>query len=136
MVWKIYFENLRAIVTTKEAEVSLANKQVEYWREKAGELEKRSPEAVERVLAERISIRETEIVKLRDDREHGFSGTRAGRAGGRRYATGAGARAEGFREMLAMEEPSPGDPDYQEYLDYLEGLCIDGQEVSEGSEAW
>jgi len=119
VVWKMYFENLKATIGTKEAEVSLANKQVDYWREKAGELEKRSPEAVERVLAERISIREAEIGRLAEDREHGS------RELGRVEQEVAVLhrtleQTKGFREMLAMEQPDPNDPDYQEYMEYME----------------
>ncbi len=119
IVWRMYFENLRATVTTKEAEVSLANKQVEYWREKATELEKRSPEAVERVLAERISIREDEIKRLAEDKEHEAQELQRAEqevAVMRRALE----QTEGFREMLAMETPGPDDPDFQDYLEYLE----------------
>jgi hypothetical protein len=82
VVWKMYFENLKATIGSKEAEVSLANKQVDYWREKAGELERRSPEAVERVLAERISIREAEIKAAGRGQGARVAGVGAGRAGG------------------------------------------------------
>lgn len=128
-VWKMYFENLKATVTSKEAEVSLTNKQVDFWREKAAELEKRSPEAVERVLAERITIREVEIDRLREDKEHGSQELAQAEqevAVMRRALE----QTEGFREMLAMEEPSPDGPDYEEYLEYLES-----QEGLDGSEA-
>ncbi|MEQ7011387.1 hypothetical protein ABN028_35015 [Actinopolymorpha sp. B17G11] len=43
VVWKMYFENLKATIGTKDAEVSLANKQAGYWREKAEELESAAP---------------------------------------------------------------------------------------------
>ena len=119
VVWKQYFENLRATIGTKEAEVSLANKQVDYWREKASELEKRSPEAVERVLAERISIREAEIERLAEDREHGSRELdRIEQEVGMLHRTLE--QTKGFREMLSMEQPNPEDPDYQEYLEYME----------------
>lgn len=88
-------------------------------RETAGELDKRSPEAVERVLAERISIREAEIERLAEDREHGsreLEQVAQGVAVLRRHRE----QTEGFREMLAMEQPEPEDLDYQEYLEYME----------------
>jgi hypothetical protein len=119
VVWKMYFENLQATIGTKEAEVSLANKQVDYWREKAGELEKRSPEAVERVLAERIAIREAEIKRLAEDREHDTQELdRVEQEVAVLHRTLE--QTKGFREMLSMEHPEPDDPDYQEYLEYME----------------
>ena len=120
VVWKMYFENLKATIGTKDAEVSLAHTQADYWREKAGEMEKRSPEAVERVLAERISIREVEIARLADDREQGSQELQRVL----QEVTVLNRTLEqtkGFREMLAMERPDLGDPDYQEYLEYIEG---------------
>lgn len=119
VVWKMYFENLKATIGTKEAEVSLANKQVDYWREKAGELEKRSPEAVERVLAERISIRETEMERLAEDREHSSQELeRVKQEVAVLHRTLE--QTKGFREMLSMEQPDPDDPNYLEYLEYIE----------------
>lgn len=46
----MYFESLNATIETWVAEVSSANKQVDYWRERAGKLEKRNPVLVERIL--------------------------------------------------------------------------------------
>lgn len=116
VVWKMYFENLKATIGSKEAEASLANKQVDYWREKAAELEKRSPEAVERVLAERIKIRETELESLAKDREHGSQELKRveQEVAVMRRTLG---QTQGFREMLALEEaqPSPDDPEWLEY---------------------
>ncbi len=110
VVWKMYFENLKATIGTKDAQVGLANKQVDYWREKATELEKRSPEAVERVLAERIKIREAEIESLAQDREHGsqeLDRVEQEVAVMRRTLE----QTKGFREMLALEDAEPEDPD-------------------------
>lgn len=116
VVWKMYFENLKATIGSKEAEASLANKQVDYWRERAAELEKRSPEAVERILAERIRIREIEIESLAQDREHGSRELERfeQEVAVMRRTLG---QTQGFREMLALEEaqPSPDDPEWLEY---------------------
>jgi hypothetical protein len=110
VVWKMYFENLRATIGTKDAELSLANKQVDYWREKAQQLERRSPEAVERVLADRITIREEEIEKLANDREHSTQELARVKE-----------ELKGFRAVLALEEPHPEDPGYEEYLEFVRG---------------
>jgi hypothetical protein len=120
IVWKMYFENLKATIGTKDAEVSLANKQVDYWREKAEQLEKRSPEAVERVLAERIAIREREIERLGSDRKHSSQElTRVEEEV--RVLTRTLEQTKGFRAVLALEEPRPEDPGYEDYLEYLRG---------------
>lgn len=118
VVWKMYIENLKATVSTKDAEIALTNKQVELWRDKANELEKRSPEVVERVLAERIAIREAEIERLANDREH--SSLELSRAKQEVALLNRTLdQTKGFREVLAMEQPGPDDPDYQSYLDYV-----------------
>lgn len=119
VVWKMYFENLKATVGSKEAEVDLARERTDYWREKATELEKRTPEAVERVLAERIEIREAEIEKLAKDRDHGSEELK-------RVTEEVAAlnrtmeQTKGFREVLAREQPPPEDDDYHDWLAYLE----------------
>jgi hypothetical protein len=115
----MYFENLKATIGTKNAQVDLANKQVDYWREKSRELEKRSPEVVERVLADRIALRESEIERLAKDREHGSQELdrvqQEVNALNRTLE-----QTKGFRQMLAMEQPDPDDPEYEEYVAYLE----------------
>lgn len=117
VVWKMYFENLKTTIGTKDAQVNLANKQVEYWREKATELEKRSPEAMERVLAERIAIRENEIERLATDREHNSQELEQAR---RELGLSQQIleQTRGFREVLAMEQPKPGDPDYEDFVKF------------------
>lgn len=118
VVWKLYFQNLKATIGTKQAEVDLAKEQASFWREKATELDKRTPEAVERVLAERIGIREAEIGRLADDREQSSQDRkRLQREVSLLKRTLE--QTKGFREVLAMEQPSPDDPGYEEYLEYL-----------------
>lgn len=118
-VWKLYVENLKTSISTKEAETSLANSRVDYWKEKADELKKRSPEVVEKVLAERIAIREAEIARLDSDRE---SSSRELALANQELdlLNRTLAQTQGFRQILAKEEPQPDDPDYQDYLDYVQ----------------
>jgi len=73
---------------------------------------------VERVLAERIKIRETEIESLAQDREHGsheLERVEQEVAVMRRTLR----QTAGFREMLALEEaqPSPYEPEWSEFLE-------------------
>lgn len=117
-VWKMYFDNLKATIDTKDAELSLGSKQVDYWREKAEELEKRSPEAVEEVLAARIAIREDEIARLTDDKELGSQELERVAEEVKLLQRDLD-QTKGFRAVLALEQPTPDDPDYQEYMEYL-----------------
>lgn len=129
VVWKMYFENLKATIGTKEAEVSLVNERVAYWREKAEELETRTPEAVERVLAERISIREAEIGRLAEDKDHSAQEQERVEEEVKALQR-ALEQTKGFRQMLAMEEPDPDDPDYESYLEYI------ADRTGTGSRTW
>jgi hypothetical protein len=118
-VWKLYVENLKTTIGTKESETSLANSRVDYWKEKAEELEKRSPEVVEKVLAERIAIRETEIARLDTDRAN--SSRELARANQELDLLNRTLdQTKGFREILAMEQPDPDDPEYEEFLEYAQ----------------
>lgn len=118
-VWKMYFDNLKATIAAKESAATLAKERTDYWREKATELEKRSPEVIEDVLAKRIAIRESEIQRLSEDRDHGSRELeRLKQEMGLIQRTLE--QTKGFRQVLAMETPNPGDPDYQEYLEYSE----------------
>ena len=128
VIWKMYFSNLKATIGTKEAEASLAGKQVDYWRDRATELEKRSPEAVERVLADRIKIREDEIGRLAEDRERNAQELQQVEREVGLFKQVLDA-TRGFRQVLAMEQPVPGDPDYDDYVKYLQDN--DGDEAAE-----
>src|SRR5689334_17149650 len=104
----MYFENLRATVTSKDAALGAVNERLEFWRDKVVDMERRTPEAVEKVLAERIKIREGEIGRLAEDKEHGSQELARAKeevAAMRRAVE----QPEGFRQMLAMEEPDPDD---------------------------
>lgn len=130
VVWKMYFENLKATVGSKNAEIDLANKQVAYWREKASDLEKRSPEVVERVLAERIRIRETEIESLAQDRDHGSQELQRVEqevAVMRRTLQ----QTQGFRALLEREGDQ-SDPDDPESLDCMKNHHADGEDGEDG----
>lgn len=121
-LWKMYVANLKSALTSKDAQVASANQQRDLWKDRAAELEKRTPEAVERVLAERISIREAEIGRLAADREQGSQELdRAEQevAVMRRTLE----QTQGFRAMLALEDGNldPDDPKYMEYVKNHQG---------------
>lgn len=79
-------------------------KNLTLWRDKANELEKRSPEFMEKRLNERISVREDEIKRLGEDQRASQSqldeATRE-----KESLENDLARTRGFRAMLAMDDP-------------------------------
>lgn len=50
VVWRLYVENLRAQIGVKDATITNVEKNRDFWRDKAQELEKRSPEFMEQIL--------------------------------------------------------------------------------------
>lgn len=93
---------LREQVSTKESQIDLLNERITGYQNKISELEKRTPEAIEGVLANRIHIREEEIKRL--VAEHGTAGDELQAA--QREITALQndlARTRGFRAMLAIE---------------------------------
>lgn len=101
-IWVLYVQNLRAALEAKDATIETVEKARDFWRVKAEELEKRSPEFLETVLAERIQIRETEITRLRADRESDADTVRALEMKKSELEADF-RRAQGFRMVLAME---------------------------------
>jgi len=69
VVWKLYVDNLKAASAVKDATIENVEKSRDFWKLKAEDLEKRSPEVVEKSLAERIEIRDAEIVRVKADQE-------------------------------------------------------------------
>lgn len=67
IIWKLYVDKLKATLTSKDAEISSIEKNRDMWKDKAQELEKRSPEFMEKVLSDRLQIREQEILRLNED---------------------------------------------------------------------
>lgn len=119
VIWKQYFTTLKATVGSKQAEIDLLREKSEFWHERATELDKQSPAAIERVLAERIDIREKEIVRLSSDRDQ--SSKELARIRQEVVALNrAMDQMKGFRQVLAMETPEPNDPNYEEYMEYLQ----------------
>lgn len=102
IVWKMYVDNLKATLTVKDAEISSIEKNRDMWRDKAQELEKRSPEFMEKVLTERISTREAEIHRLTKDKEAN-SELLLLREQEKLVFERNLERSKGFRAMLALE---------------------------------
>lgn len=103
-VWKFYVENLKAAK-------SVVEERRDFWKEKAQALENRTPEAVERILAERIATRETELVRLAEDTERNAESLRLVNQE-KALLEQTLDTTKGFRKMLAMDSIVGGDDDY------------------------
>lgn len=63
-----YFKNLKASLNAKNEQLKIAEQNVLFWKDKANDLEKKTPEYIEEVLAKRIKYREEEIKRLDSDK--------------------------------------------------------------------
>jgi hypothetical protein len=108
IVWKLYVDNLKAATAVKDATIESVEKSRDFWRDKAEELEKRSPEVVEKSLAERIQIRDAEINRFKEDQEFSESSLRALQIDKAKLERDL-FRTQGFRAMLALEEGAEGE---------------------------
>ncbi|MBF4577722.1 DUF4241 domain-containing protein [Frondihabitans sp. VKM Ac-2883] len=103
VIWKLYVDNLHAATAVKEATIENVEKSRDYWRDKAEELEKRSPEVFEKSLAERIQIRDAEINRFQEDKEFDKLALRALEIAKAELEQDL-FRTQGFRAMLALED--------------------------------
>lgn len=109
-VWKMYIDNLKAALTARSAEISSVEKNRDMWKDKAQELEKRSPEFMEKILSERIGTREAEIIRLEEDKEKNTELLRNLEQEKSVLNRHLG-RTKGFRAMLALDGEADDDPD-------------------------
>jgi len=68
-IYLAYVKNLNSTVGLKEEQVKIVEKQLVYLKDRLSEMEKRSPENMEKLLNERIRIREDELNRLNDDKK-------------------------------------------------------------------
>lgn len=69
IIYVAYIKNLRSVNQLKDAQLKVAEQNTKLWKDKALELERRTPEFIEKQLSERIKIREDEISRLAQDTE-------------------------------------------------------------------
>ncbi|HCG8290496.1 TPA: hypothetical protein NJ528_004483 [Vibrio parahaemolyticus] len=68
-IYVAYIKNLRSVTKLKDEQLKIAEQNIANWKEKCLELERKSPEFVEKLLSERIKIREDELQRLTQDSE-------------------------------------------------------------------
>ena len=66
-IYAAYIRNLQSVNQLKDSQLKIAELNVKLWKDKALELERRTPEFIEKQLSERIKIREDEISRLAKD---------------------------------------------------------------------
>jgi hypothetical protein len=69
-IYAAYVKNLRSSVDLKNTELDAIRTNLHLWKDKAEQLEKKTPEYLEKLLSERIKIREEELARLKNDRDH------------------------------------------------------------------
>ena len=67
-IYIAYVTNLKGSLQTKDEQLKVVEKNMSFWKDKANELERKSPEYIEEVLAKRIKHREEEIRRLNEDK--------------------------------------------------------------------
>lgn len=65
----MYVNKLKASLTEKDTEISNAKTHRDFWKDKAEQLEKRSPEVLEQALSARVKAHQEEIERLSADKE-------------------------------------------------------------------
>lgn len=110
IIWKMYVDNLKAASEVKDVTIQSVEKSRDFWKYKAEDLEKRSPEVVEKSLAERIQIRDGEINRLKEDKEFDRIALRTLEIDKAQLEQDI-FRTQGFRAMLALEDSSDDDDD-------------------------
>ncbi len=68
-IFKSYIENLKSAIISKDEQVKAIEKHLNFWKDKANDLEKKSPEFMENALNQRIKTREDEIKRLSEDKD-------------------------------------------------------------------
>lgn len=108
VIWGLYVRNLRAISESKSATIETLEKNRDFWKDKTEDLEKRTPEVLEKSLTERIQIRDGEIARLKADKESNSAAIRDLEVE-KAVLEQDLFRTKGFRAMLALEEQEYGD---------------------------
>lgn len=68
-IYLAYIQNLNSTIHSKDEQIKTVEKNLIFLKDKISDLEKRSPENIEKILNDRIKIREEEINRLSEDRQ-------------------------------------------------------------------
>ena len=73
LLYAAYIKNLKSALELKSEQIETQDRHIAMWRDKALDLERRTPEYVEKLLSERINVREDELRRLGEDAENNKS---------------------------------------------------------------
>lgn len=68
-IYVAYIKNIRSMLEVKDEQLKVLEKNIAFWKDKAADFEKRTPEFIEETLSKRIHLREDEIKRLSEDHE-------------------------------------------------------------------
>lgn len=68
-IYGAYVKNIRANLEIKDEQMKVLERTLAFWKDKAADFEKKTPEYMEEVLGKRIKQREEEIKRLSEDKE-------------------------------------------------------------------
>jgi hypothetical protein len=69
ILYAAYVKNLRSMVNLKKEQLGVAEQNIKLWKDRASELEKQTPQFIEKILNDRIKVREDEVTRLAKDGE-------------------------------------------------------------------
>lgn len=68
-IYKAYIQNLKSALSSKDEQINIVERNMDFMKDKITDLEKKTPEFMEKILNERIKIREDEILRLSNDKD-------------------------------------------------------------------
>lgn len=68
-IYSAYIKKLKSTITSKDEQIKTVEKNIFFLKDKNSELEKKIPENIEKILNERIKIREEEVLRLNHDKQ-------------------------------------------------------------------
>lgn len=69
-IYFAYIKNLNSTAKLKDEQIKSVEKNIALWKDRISDLEKKSPENIEKILNDRIKIREEEIKRFDEDKEN------------------------------------------------------------------
>jgi len=68
-IYAAYIKNVRSMLEVKDEQLKVLERSLAFWKDKAADFEKKTPEFIEEVLSKRIRVREDEIKRLSADHD-------------------------------------------------------------------
>lgn len=69
-IYLAFIKNLQSTIHLKDEQIKTVEKNMSFLKDKIAEMEKKTPENMEKILSERIKIREEEIIRLKGDKQN------------------------------------------------------------------